>query len=52
MSSSIALPVSLLDGLEQFVPKMRLVRVPDATHWIIHERPDQVAAEIERELLG
>lgn len=47
----IALPVSLLNGLEQFVPNMRLVRVPDASHWIIHERPDEVAAEIERELL-
>ena len=46
----IALPVSLLDGLEPFVPEMRVVRVPDATHWIIHERPELVIAEIEREL--
>lgn len=46
----IALPVSLLDGLEAFVPSMRLARVPGATHWIVHERPDLVAAEIGREL--
>ncbi|MEP7056619.1 MAG: alpha/beta hydrolase [Caldimonas sp.] len=45
-----ALPVALLDGLERYVTSMRLVRVPDASHWIIHERPQQVAAEIEREL--
>jgi len=46
----IALPVSLLDGLEAFVPAMRLVRVPGATHWIVHERPAFIAAEIERQL--
>ena len=46
----IALPVSLVDGLDAFVPDMRLVRVPSATHWIVHERPAFIAAEIEREL--
>jgi pimeloyl-ACP methyl ester carboxylesterase len=46
----IALPSSLLDGLENFVPQMRLVRLPGATHWVIHERPATVAGEIEREL--
>ncbi len=48
----MALPKSLLDGLEAFVPKMRLVRLPGATHWVVHERPSVVAAEIERELQG
>lgn len=46
----IALRPQLLDGLDQFVPDMRLVRVPGATHWIVHERPALVAAEIEAEL--
>ena len=46
----IALPVALLDGLEAYVPDMRVVRVPGATHWIVHERPALIAAEIEREL--
>lgn len=46
----IALPVALVDGLDAFVPDMRLVRVPGATHWIVHERPAFIAAEIEREL--
>ena len=46
----IALPVGLLDGLEAFVPAMRLVRVPGATHWIVHERPQFIASEIERQL--
>jgi epoxide hydrolase 4 len=42
-----ALPPGLLDGLEPFVPQMRLVRVPGASHWIVHEQPALVAAEIE-----
>ncbi len=46
----IALPVQLLDGLEAHVPQMRLLRVPGATHWIVHERPQWIAAEVEREL--
>jgi pimeloyl-ACP methyl ester carboxylesterase len=42
-----ALPPALLDGLDVYVPDMRLVRVPGATHWIVHERPGLIAAEIE-----
>ena len=46
----VALPVALLDGLDAYVPDLRVVRVPDATHWIVHERPALVSAEIERAL--
>ncbi len=46
----IALPVALLDGLDAFVPHLRVVRVPGATHWIVHEQPGGVGDEIEREL--
>jgi epoxide hydrolase 4 len=46
-----ALPLGLLDGLEPFVPQMRLVRVPGASHWIVHEQPALVAAEMEQFLL-
>jgi epoxide hydrolase 4 len=46
----LALPKSLVDGLDAFVPHMRLVRVPGATHWIIHERPKFIAAEIDKHL--
>jgi len=45
-----ALPPALLDGLDAYVPDMRLVRVPGATHWIVHERPSLVAQEIDRAL--
>jgi epoxide hydrolase 4 len=45
-----ALPPALLDGLEAFVPRLRIRRVPDATHWIVHEQPGLVGDEIERAL--
>jgi len=45
-----ALPASLLEGLELFVPTLTVTRVPGATHWIVHEMPALVAAEIERAL--
>ncbi|MFM1856788.1 MAG: hypothetical protein RLZ83_2097 [Pseudomonadota bacterium] len=45
-----ALLPGLLDGLAQWVPDLRLVRVSGASHWIVHERPELVVAEIERAL--
>ena len=45
-----ALLPGLLDGLERWVPDLRLVRVPDASHWIAHERPALVREEILRAL--
>jgi len=38
-----ALPPSLIDGLDAYVPRLTLHRVPDATHWIVHEQPQRVA---------
>jgi pimeloyl-ACP methyl ester carboxylesterase len=46
----LALPVSLLDGLDIYVPDLRLVRVPGATHWVVHERAQLICAELERHL--
>lgn len=45
-----ALPPALLDGLEAYVSDLQVVRVPDATHWIVHEQPARVAREIEQAL--
>ena len=41
-----ALLPPLLDGLDAYVPHLRLLRVPDASHWIMHEQPALVAREI------
>ncbi len=39
-----ALPPSLVEGLEAYVPDLTLKKVPDATHWIVHEQPVLVAS--------
>jgi pimeloyl-ACP methyl ester carboxylesterase len=43
-----ALLPGLLDGLERWVPELRLIRVPGATHWMLHEQPQRVLGEIRR----
>jgi len=40
------LPV-LLDGLDALVPDLKIVRVPDAGHWVMRQQPDLVNREIE-----
>ncbi len=46
-----ALLTGNLDGLEQFVPTLTVRRIPDGTHWVIHEHPDEVNAAI-RAVMG
>ncbi|HEY0878686.1 MAG TPA: alpha/beta fold hydrolase [Zeimonas sp.] len=41
-----ALLPSLLDGLDRVVPALRVVRLPQATHWLVHEAPERVVREI------
>ena len=43
-----ALLPGCLDGIEACVPDVLVKRVQDASHWIVHEQPDLVNAEIER----
>lgn len=38
----IALGPSLLDGLEECIPKLHVERLDDATHWLVHEQPKTV----------
>lgn len=44
----IALRPGLLDGLERWVPQLEVLRVPGASHWIVHEQPDLVVRTIRR----
>lgn len=43
-----ALLPGLLDGLERWVPALHIERVPQGSHWIVHEQPALVADRIER----
>jgi epoxide hydrolase 4 len=31
-----------LDGLEQFVADLTIKRIPDGSHWVVHEKPDMI----------
>lgn len=37
-----ALPPELVDGLEDYIPRLTLERIPGASHWIVHEQPQLV----------
>lgn len=45
-----ALPPSLLDGLERYVPRLHITRLPHATHWLVHEDPQAVIHAIQTAL--
>ncbi len=42
---------SNLDGLERYVPKLTVERIPDATHWVVHEKSARVN-ELIRDFLA
>jgi pimeloyl-ACP methyl ester carboxylesterase len=44
--NDIALLPALCDGLQTHVPTLKLVPLPQATHWVVHEQPQRVIAEI------
>jgi pimeloyl-ACP methyl ester carboxylesterase len=37
-----ALLTGNLEGLDKFVPALTIKRIPDGTHWVIHEKPESV----------
>ncbi|HET9821376.1 MAG TPA: alpha/beta fold hydrolase [Burkholderiaceae bacterium] len=47
-----ALLPTLLDGIGAWVPRLDVRRVPQATHWIVHEQPQRVAALVQELLRG
>ena len=47
LADSALLP-GLLDGLDQWVPNLRVHRIEKATHWVIHERPRELMNLVER----
>lgn len=38
----IALPKGLLDGIEAVVDDVQIERIPEGSHWVIHEQPERV----------
>ena len=42
-----ALPPVLIEGLDEYVPNLTLHKIPDATHWIVHEQPALVTSLLQ-----
>ncbi|MES2938363.1 MAG: alpha/beta fold hydrolase [Pseudomonadota bacterium] len=42
-----ALPPELVDGLDGYIPRLTLEKIPGASHWVIHERPQFIAERLE-----
>ena len=40
--ADVALPKTLLDGLDQLIDDFKLVRIPEGSHWVIHEQPQRI----------
>ncbi len=47
-----ALLTGNLDGLDKFVPDLTIKRIPDGTHWVIHEKPTEVNGYIRDFIKG
>ena len=41
-----------LDGLEEYVPHLTIKRIPDGSHWVIHEKPRLVNSYIRKFIEG
>jgi pimeloyl-ACP methyl ester carboxylesterase len=37
-----ALLMGNLDGMDKLVPDLTVKRIPDGSHWVIHEQPELV----------
>ncbi len=51
MEDTALLP-GLVDGLERWVPRLTLERIPGASHWVLHEQPARVIAGLQAFLAG
>jgi pimeloyl-ACP methyl ester carboxylesterase len=47
-----ALLTGNLEGLDKFVPNLTIKRIPDGTHWVIHEKPALVDGYIREFVRG
>ena len=46
----VALLPPLLDGLDAWIPRLHIERVPHASHWLVHEAPEQVVQTLRHML--
>ncbi|MFW9928343.1 MAG: alpha/beta fold hydrolase [Candidatus Thorarchaeota archaeon] len=51
MKDTALLPV-ILDGLEKYVEDLKILKLPNSSHWIMHEEPQLISTEIIEFLEG
>ena len=44
--NDVALPPELIDGLDDYIPRLTLEKIEDASHWIVHEQPELIAQRL------
>ena len=47
-----ALLTGNIDGLDKYVKQLTIRRIPDGSHWVIHERTNDISAMIMAFALG
>jgi pimeloyl-ACP methyl ester carboxylesterase len=45
--NDVALLPELVDGLQAWVPDLTLEKIDGASHWVLHEQPDRIAAGLQ-----
>jgi len=45
--NEVALLPELVDGLQAWVPDLTLEKIDGASHWVLHEQPDRIAAGLQ-----
>jgi epoxide hydrolase 4 len=47
-----ALLTGNLEGLDAFVPKLTIKRIPDGSHWVVHEQPARINTLVREFITG
>ena len=45
--NDVALLPELIEGLDDYIPNLTLIKVQNGTHWVIHEQPMLVAGYLQ-----
>jgi pimeloyl-ACP methyl ester carboxylesterase len=46
------LVIGNLEGLDKYVPNLTIKRIPDGSHWVVHEKPELVNSYIREFIEG
>ena len=47
----VAVLPSVLDGLDQYVKDLKIIKVEKASHWVMHDVPELIAKKIKENFI-